>query len=116
MSNREILVTDVDHFQLFVDAVIETGVSHIALFTAPTWCIPCQRFEPHWLRAQDALPNHIFLKVDMGASPEDTGQHWATAMFGVRGVPTVKLFNDDGIHDLSNRAVVPFVNEVNSYG
>lgn len=67
------------------------------------------------------MPNHFFVKVDMGEQPEDTGAHWATKRFSILGVPTVKLWlatdpSGSIMHDIKSRAVVPFVTEVESYG
>lgn len=116
MTDRQIVIEDEEHFNYYIDNLIETGTPVIALFTAPTWCVPCQRFEPHWDKAQEHLTGYIFAKIYMGASPEDTGQHWATEKFGIRGVPQVKLFNDDGVWDITARAVVPFIREIESHG
>lgn len=115
MTNRAVRVSTEDHFNSFLDAVAETGVPHLALFTAPSWCIPCRRFEPHWLKAQEMLRGYMMLNVDLGDNPALTGDHWATKEFGIRGVPTVKLFNDEGVHNIASRSVVPFVKEVKSY-
>lgn len=91
----------------------------LVLFTAPTWCVPCRQFEPHWNKAQETLTNYVFAKVDMGATPEDTGYHWATAAYGIRGVPSVKLFpegDEPHINIKVPQGVVTFVKEVQSYG
>lgn len=120
MTNRNILVHTEDHFDTLVEAVDFTGVSHLVLFTAP-WCIPCRQFQPHWIKAQELLPNHMFIKVEMGETPEDTGAHWATVRYGIRGVPAVKLFTAQTqlnspaiIRDIKvPQGVIAFVREVN---
>lgn len=86
----------------------------LVVFTAPTWCQPCKRFEPHWDKAQeqDALSHFTFVKVDMGESPEDTGQHWASARYGIQGVPQVKVFREGEPVDVKARAVIPLVREL----
>lgn len=90
----------------------------LTLFTAPAWCIPCRRFEPHWNKAieSDELAGINFAKVDMGKSPQDTGEHWATAKFSILGVPSVKFWYHSSLDpvDISSRAVIPFIREVNS--
>jgi thiol-disulfide isomerase/thioredoxin len=115
----EILIPSQEAFSGLVDGTVTNGGRVLALFTAPTWCIPCRQFESHWNKAQEVVVSAglpiVFAKVDMGESPEDTGQHWATARFGIRGVPTVKLFNAHGIHDIKSRAVIPFLKEVETY-
>lgn len=100
--------------QEFEDALAPSKKHELILFTAPAWCIPCRRFEPHWERAKKEL-DLTFIKVDMGESPEDTGQHWATARFGVRGVPTVKLITSGEPIDIKARAIVPLMMEVQSH-
>lgn len=87
----------------------------IVLVTAPAWCVPCRRFEPHWEKAQEAavLDGYTFVKIDAGVSPEDTGSHWASKRFNVMGVPTVFVVEADGTRrDIKARAVVPFIKEV----
>lgn len=88
----------------------------MVLFTAPAWCGPCRRFEPHWAKAAEVVgEGAVFVKVDMGEKPEDTGNHWATAKFNIMSVPTVKLFNGESIddnHDISARGLVPFLKEI----
>lgn len=68
----------------------------VVLFTAPAWCIPCQRFEPHWERAvavaaENKLPIKFF-RVDVDLN------EWAMVDFGIRGVPTCQLWTD-GAHE-----------------
>lgn len=94
---------------------VDSAGEAVVLFTAPAWCIPCRQFEPHWTMAQDRLTDLHFIKVDLGEKPEDTGNHWATSEFGIRGVPTVKFFDDlGGVHDIKARALIPFIKEVES--
>lgn len=109
MSNH-----DVTTEQEFDDALARSDRYELLLFTAPTWCIPCRRFESHWERAKEEL-RLTFIKVDMGATPEDTGQHWATARFGVRGVPTLKLITTGEPIDLKSRSIVPLIKEIGSH-
>lgn len=110
----EILVTSGEELdELLYDG--DDSVPVLVLFTAPAWCIPCRQFEPHWIKAQELLPKHIFAKVNMGETPEDTGAHWATARFGIRGVPAVKLFGFFGapVRDIKvPQGVIAFVKEV----
>ena len=106
----EIVVTTEDEF----DSIEATDF--IILFTAPAWCVPCRRFEPHWNKAVETLDNMTFVKIDMGESPEATGEHWASTRFGIRGVPQVKRVtisgDDTQVVDIKARAVVPFIKEV----
>lgn len=78
----------------FDDVTREGNV--VVLFTAPAWCIPCQRFEPHWDRAvavsaENKLPIKFF-RVDLD------NNEWATLDFDVFSVPTCHLWVD-GNHE-----------------
>lgn len=101
----------------FAEAVSNADGPVVILFTAPTWCVPCQRFEPHWIKAQETLTDYTFVKVDMGATPEDTGQHWASAEFNILGVPQVKRVigeyrGAESLVDVKSRAVLPLIREL----
>lgn len=104
----------------FAEAVLNapTPGKVLALFTSPSWCIPCQRFEPHWLKAQEMaqLEDFTFVKVDMGTDPSLLGEHWATARFSILGVPTLKWFRGDfdSPYDVKARTVVPLIKELNA--
>lgn len=86
----------------------------VVTFTSPAWCQPCRQFEPHW-RTAAGKSDLLFVKVDMGESPEDTGAHWATYALGVMGVPSVFFFGEAGeVITLKSRAVVPLLKEIES--
>lgn len=101
-------------FDSAMSQAIDSGQAVVVLFTAPAWCVPCRQFEPHWEKASktEALADLVFVKVDMGASPEDTGNHWATRRFGVMGVPTVQVFRNGEVKDIKSRSVVPLIKEL----
>lgn len=89
----------------------------IVLFTAPNWCQPCRRFEPHWNAASDKAEDveHLFVKVDMGESPEDTGEHWASKRFNILGVPAIKAFRQGNEPvDVQARTAVALLKELNN--
>ena len=96
------------------DAVGPTALPLLVLVTAPAWCVPCLRFEPHWEKAQesDKLSDYTFITINAGDTPEDTGAHWTSKRFNVMGVPFVLLITENDIRDIRSRAVVPFINEV----
>jgi thioredoxin 1 len=60
----------------------------VALFTAPSWCVPCQRFEPHFKRAQGNEDDIKFVAVDLDKNP------WASVEYGVQSVPTCWLYEN----------------------
>lgn len=88
----------------------------MVLFTAPSWCVPCQRLEPHWKKAVEvAGVNKVeaqFVVVNMGEAPEDTASHWATEEFNIKGVPQIKYITDNDAVDIKSRAVIPILKEV----
>lgn len=100
----------------FETLVSDTDEKILVLFTAPTWCGPCKRLEPHWEKAQqtEALSDFYFVTVDMGETPEDTGEHWATKKFGILGVPQIYLFDSASLDYkvITARAVVPLIREL----
>jgi thiol:disulfide interchange protein len=111
----EIIINSEQEF----DKVMEENAGVVlVLFTAPSWCVPCRQFEPHWNKAQDvaSLSNFVFARVDMGKTPEDTGAHWASQRFHVKGVPTLLRFSDNGAvySTVKARAVVPLMMELTS--
>ena len=113
----DFLIPGEEAFDGFLEGVLSGDAELAVLFTAPAWCVPCRRFEPHWKKAHEQpVEGIVFATVDMGDSPEDTGQHWATARFGIRGVPQVKLFTAFGNIDIKSRAVVPLLKEITSHG
>lgn len=98
--------------------LIETEDQVVVDFTAPARCIPCQRFAPHFDKAaetasvsSDMLGRTTFVAVDVDKAD------WAVVDYGVRGVPTVKLFrNGQFVTDLAktpqDRTVIKFLAEI----
>lgn len=56
-------------------------------FTAPAWCGPCQKFAPHFAAAAERS-EVTFVSVDIDKSD------WAVLDYGIKSVPTVKVFKD----------------------
>ena len=56
-------------------------------FWAP-WCGPCKMFAPHFQQvAEQDAEEYVFVKVNTQAHPT------AGAQYGVRGIPTLAVFN-----------------------
>ncbi len=79
-------------------------------FTAPSWCQPCMKFAPHYDRAADAVEEITFYAVDVDNNP------WAMQDLGIRGVPTVKLYEDGKyLRDVkAPQGALPFINDIRS--
>lgn len=93
-----------------IQAIAETGPT-LVLFTAPTWCVPCRQFHPHWEKSKMSLDKITnFLEVDLGEDPETTFAQPIVKELGVLSVPSVYLFRDGQkpVH-VQHAAVVPFV-------
>lgn len=80
--------------------LIETNQTTVINFGAKSWCVPCQRFAPHFEKAAEKS-DATFVAVDIDKAP------WAVVRFGIQGVPTVKLYRDgEFVDDLNARTVV----------
>jgi thioredoxin 1 len=77
-------------------------------FGALAWCVPCQRFEPHYERAAGQLNDVKFVRVDVDSAD------WAMVDFGVKSVPTVKLYeNGTYVRDIkAPQGALPFMREL----
>lgn len=68
------------------DAALATSKGRVvALFTAPAWCPPCQKFEPQYEKVAE-LTDAVLLRIDIDRNPWTAGK--------VVQVPTIALFED----------------------
>lgn len=58
---------------------------------------------------RNELEGFTFVKVLMGDSPEDTASHWATDLYGIRGVPTLYLFKGEDVPRPVNARNLPLL-------
>lgn len=81
----------------------------VILFTSPSWCQPCVRFEPHWYRANRELPDIKFYRVLELADNE-----WAMVDLGIQSQPTVLVYQDGVLVDTIIGAMngLPFINRI----
>ena len=84
MSN----VIEAESLDDIYSVVLKEGAVAVIDFAAPSWCIPCQRFAPHFDMASDKKPGISFVHVDVDKVPE------VMVEFGVQSVPTVMLFRN----------------------
>lgn len=96
-------ITDLGEFRDLLD----TEQRVVVKFTAPAWCVPCQRFAPVFDAVSDLNPETTFVAVDVDDAD------WAMAEYDVRGVPTVVLFEGGSrVRDLKERTAIKFNNEL----
>lgn len=103
-----------DHFNKLLS---RNNGNVVVLFTAPAWCGPCRRYEPHWKKADDSelLDDFLLATVDMGETREDTGSHWASKRFGILGVPQIIRFDTDwNAHPIKAHSVVSLIKDLTS--
>lgn len=96
------------HSQEDFENVVASGERVVVDFTAPAWCGPCRVFAPHYERAAENVEGIIFLAVDIDNNP------WATDVYGIRGVPTVKLYdNAEYLRDIkAPQGAIPFMADI----
>lgn len=105
MSN----VIDVKNNKEF-EANAATG-NVVLLFTAPSWCVPCQRLEPHFERAATQLNKIKFVRVNLDTADPEWART-ASDTFKVSGVPSLyHLKNGERVGDVKARTVMQFVKE-----
>lgn len=113
MAESVIEVTDKET----LEALIENSYAVVVKFTAPSWCVPCRQFAPHFASvaqtssfSSDMMGRVDFVSVDIDDAP------WATEVYGVRGVPTVMLYvQGTYVVNLQERSAVKFGAEIKSH-
>ena len=86
--------------------LINTGETVVVDFSAPAWCVPCQRLAPHF-EAAAQKSSATFVEVDVDSAP------WAMVDYGVQAVPTVLLFkNKEFYKRITGRTVVQLLQDV----
>ena len=70
-----------------LDNIIKNAGGKVLVnFAAPAWCVPCQRFEPHYSAAADKA-DIPFVLVDIDKVRN------AQMRYLIKSVPTVKLYD-----------------------
>lgn len=96
--------------------LIETEDFLVVKFTAPSWCIPCQRFAPHYEAAAQSSSFHSDMMGRVTYAAVDIDHNdWAQHEYGIQGIPTVMLFaGGQYIKNLSERTAPKLMSEIRS--
>ena len=86
-----------ERFDAAIGYAFDNDERAVVLFTAPAWCGPCKKLEPHWSLATSdpELFRLHFITVDLGQTPQEVTKHWALERFNILGVPTVMVLSKD---------------------
>ncbi len=76
-------IVDAEHLQEMLDLYDRA----IILFTAPGWCVPCQRLEPHYEKLAEMRPDFAFFRVNADHQEEIIKEH------AILTVPTVYFYH-----------------------
>lgn len=68
-----------------IDEIINSHLLVLIEFGA-VWCVPCQRFLPHYIKFAKKHPNIICVKVDVDVDPAVISE------YKIQSVPQVMLF------------------------
>lgn len=94
--------------QLELDELLKNNHKVLVDFSAPAWCVPCKQLEPHYKMAAMASDDAVFAFVDTDLAEPDL-----VSNYGIRGVPTLKLFVDGQyVKDVKGRTAVAIINEI----
>lgn len=86
--------------------ILQENKTVVVDFAAPAWCIPCQRFAPHFEMASKKT-DAAFAHVDVDKA------EWAMVEYGVQSVPTVMLFkNGQYVKHLKERTAPKLLQEI----
>lgn len=91
-----------------LQTVITSNPNVVVDFSAPSWCVPCQRLAPHYRAAALNLrESWVFAEVDIDQAPE------IQAHYGIMSVPTVlKFVNGQQVGPVQGRTALALVKEL----
>lgn len=97
--------------QAALDEILAANETVVVNFTAPSWCVPCQRFSPHFEAAAAKLAADVkFVKVDV-----DKADRGLLDSYSVQSVPTVKGYRNGNFkQDVKARTALPLLQEVST--
>lgn len=98
-------VIDIESQEQLTD-LVSTGKTVVVDFHAPSWCQPCKKLHPHFVKTAEQLDDIIFATVDIDK------QQWAPEEYDFMTVPTVKMIRNGMATEVKGRTVVQLVNEI----
>jgi len=81
------MITDITSHEQFEETVNNNDTFMVVLYTAPSWCAPCRRFEPEF-EALSELTRVPLVRVDIDRAD------WQA---DIQHVPTMLLYHKDGV-------------------
>lgn len=87
--------------------VLDSHYKVVVDFSAPGWCIPCQRLAPHFLAASEKMSDVVFVEVDIDQSPD------IQQAYSIQSVPYVVVFKDGNVvSEVKGRTAVALIEEI----
>ncbi|AXH67386.1 thioredoxin [Streptomyces phage Wofford] len=78
----------------------------VVVFSAPDWCVPCQRLQPHLEKLAEKL-DYPVVYVDIDKAEEIRDE------YGIMSVPRIFEFaNGDPVRELTGRTVIALEREL----
>lgn len=93
-------VLDVDTMDE-LNELIELNDKVVIDFAAPGWCIPCQRFAPHFAAVAEKADDTVFVHVDIDKAEE------IRDYYNVTGVPYVVAYNNQEVAGVVESRTAP---------
>ena len=93
-----------------LDTIVAEEALVVVDFAAESWCVPCQRFRPHFDKVAETQDDTVFVHVDVDESPE------LRALYEIQTVPTVLAFVSGAPVPIQARTAPALVRELQSLG
>lgn len=87
--------------------VIETNKDVVVSFSALAWCVPCQKFYPHFRTVAEKMTDKVFAYVDADGMDEEFRRE-----FPVQSVPTVIRYANGVETEVKSRSTIPLLREL----
>lgn len=89
-----------------LSSILDQHETVVVDFQALSWCVPCQRLQPH-LEAASESSSVTFVSVDIDKAP------WAVEQYNILSVPTVLLYrHGEFVKELRGRTAIKLLKEI----